>query len=88
VKHFVVYTLLRFGLFVATYAVLSAPAVLIFGNKVTVLFVTLVLAALVSSLLSLRFLAGPRERFAESVEARASRARDRFEEIRSREDAE
>lgn len=87
-KHFVVYTLLRFGLFVATYAVLGALAVLIFGNNVTVLFVTLVLAALISSVLSLRFLAGPRARFAESVEARASRARDRFEEIRSREDAE
>jgi hypothetical protein len=88
VKHFVVYTLLRFGLFVATYAVLSAPAVLIFGNKVTVLFVTLVLAAVVSSLLSLRFLAGPRERFAESVEARAARAKGKFEEMRSREDVE
>jgi hypothetical protein len=88
VKHFVVYTLLRLGLFVATYAVLAAPAVLIFGNKAMVLFVTLVVAALISSLLSLRLLAGPRERFAESVEARAARARDRFEEMRSREDAE
>jgi hypothetical protein len=88
VKHFVVYTLLRFGLFVATYAVLSAPAVLIFGNTVPVLFVTLVLAAVLSSLLSLRLLAGPRERFAESVEARAARAKDKFEEMRSREDVE
>jgi hypothetical protein len=88
VKHFVVYTLLRFGLFVATYAVLSAPAVLVFGNKPVVLFATLVLAALISSLLSLRLLAGPRERFAESVEARAARARGKFEEMRSREDAE
>lgn len=87
-KHFVVYTLLRFGLFVATYAVLSAPAVLIFGNTVPVLFVTLVLAAVLSSLLSLRLLAGPRERFAESVEARAARAKDKFEEMRSREDVE
>jgi hypothetical protein len=48
--------------------------------------VTLVVAAVVSSLLSLRLLAGPRERFAESVEARAARAKGRFEEMRSRED--
>ena len=86
-KHFAVYTLLRFGLFVATYAVLAGLAVALFGNNASVLFVTLVLAAVVSSLLSLRLLAGPRERFAASVEARASRARGRFEEMRSREDA-
>lgn len=85
-KHFLVYTVLRFGLFVACYAVLSLPAVLIFGNNVGVLFATLVLAAVVSSLLSLRLLSGPRERFAESVEARAGRAKDKFEEMRSRED--
>lgn len=85
-KHFVVYTVLRLGLFLATYAVLSVPAVLIFGNDGTVLLVTLILAAVVSSVLSMRVLAGPRERFAESVEARAARAKDRFEEIRSRED--
>ena len=86
-KHFAVYTLLRFGLFVATYAVLAGLAVALFGNNASVLFVTLVLAAVVSSLLSLRLLAGPRERFAASVEARASRARGRSEEMRSREDA-
>jgi len=88
VKHFVVYTVLRFALFVATYAVLAAPAVLIFGNSVGVLFVTLIVAAVLSSLLSLRLLAGPRERFAQSVEARATRAREKLEEIRSREDVE
>jgi hypothetical protein len=87
VKHFVVYTVLRLGLFVATYAVLATPAVVIFGNTTPVLFVTLIVAAIVSSLLSLRLLAGPRERFAESVEARASRARGKLEEMRSREDA-
>jgi hypothetical protein len=86
VKHFLVYTLLRFGLFVATYAVLSLLAALVFGRDTEVFFVTLLLAAVLSSLLSLRLLAGPRERFAQSVEARASRARGKFEEIRSRED--
>jgi len=86
VKHFLVYTLLRFALFVATYAVLSAIAALVFGRETEVFFVTLLLAAVVSSALSLRLLAGPRERFAQSVEARASRARGKFEEMRSRED--
>jgi len=87
VKHFVVYTLLRFGLFVATYAVLAGLTVLVFGESGSALFVALILAAVLSSLLSLRLLAGPRERFAESVEARAGRAKAKFEEIRSREDA-
>ena len=85
-KHFLVYTLLRFGLFVATYAVLSLLAVLAFGQRSEVFFVALVLAAVISSLLSLRLLAGPRERFAQSVEARAGRARAKFEEMRSAED--
>lgn len=85
-KHFLVYTLLRFALFVATYAVLSLLAALVFGRETAVFFVTLVLAAVLSSLLSLRLLSGPRERFAQSVEARASRARIKLEEMRSRED--
>jgi hypothetical protein len=86
VKHFLVYTLLRFGLFVATYAVLSLLAVMAFGRESAVFFVALLLAAVISSLLSLRLLAGPRERFAQSVEARAGRAKARFEEMRSSED--
>ena len=85
-KHFLVYTLLRFGLFVVTYAVLSLLAVLAFGRHGEVFFVVLLLAAVVSSLLSLRLLAGPRERFAQSVEARAGRAHAKLEEMRSRED--
>ena len=86
VKHFVVYTVLRFGLFLATAAVLSTIAVLVFGPSTGVWFASLVVSAVVSSLLSLKLLAGPRERLAESVEARATRAKARFEEIRSRED--
>jgi hypothetical protein len=86
VKHFVVYTVLRLGLFLATAAVLSTITMLIFGQTREVWFVSLLLAAVVSPVLSLKFLAGPRERFAESVEARATRAKSKFEEIRSRED--
>lgn len=86
-KPFVIYTLLRLALFLATFAVLSTLTVLIFGGSTGTWFVTLVVAMLVSSVLSLRVLAGPRERFAQSVEARAARAKDKLEEIRSREDA-
>jgi len=86
VKHFAVYTLLRLGLFLATYLVLIVPATLIFGREGGIYLVVFILAMVVSSLLSLRLLAGPRERFAESVEARAARAKAKFEEIRSSED--
>ena len=85
-KHFVVYTVLRFGLFLAVAAVLSTVTVLVFGPSPGVWLASLVVAAVISSILSLRFLAGPRERFAESVEARAARAKVKFEEMRSRED--
>lgn len=85
-KHFVVYTVLRFALFLAVAAVLSTITVLVFGQSPAVWFASLIAAGVISSVLSLKLLAGPRERFAESVEARASRARAKFEEMRSRED--
>ena len=43
-------------------------------------------AIVVSSLLSLKFLAPQRQRFADVVQARAERATSRFEEMRSKED--
>ena len=81
-----IYTVLRLALFVATFAVLSTITVLIFGGSNGVWFASLLIAAVLSSVLSLKLLAGPRERLAESVEARAERAKAKFEEIRSRED--
>ena len=86
-KHFVIYTVLRLALFVATFAVLSLITVTVFGQNDAVWFVTLLLAAVLSSVLSLKLLAGPRERLAANVEARAERAKAKLEEIRSREDA-
>jgi hypothetical protein len=87
VKHFVIYTVLRLALFLATFAVLSTLTVLLLGGGDVAWFITFLVAAVVSSALSIKVLAGPRERLAESVEARANRARVKFEEIRSREDA-
>jgi hypothetical protein len=88
VKHFVTYTALRIALFVACWAVVAGIAALIFGSSYTVGIWSLVIAAVLSSVLSLKLLEGPRERFAQSVEARASRASARFDELKNSEDAE
>jgi len=86
VKHFVVYTALRLGLFVLCWVVLAGAGTLVFDSTAKVGIWALVLAAVTSSLLSLRLLAGPREQFAQSVQARAERAAAAFEEMKSRED--
>jgi hypothetical protein len=86
VKHFVIYTVLRIGLFLATFAVLGGILVAIFDYSAALWVWTVVGSAVISSVLSLRFLAGPRERFAQHVEARAQRATAKLDEMRSRED--
>jgi Protein of unknown function (DUF4229) len=87
VKEFWTYTGLRIGLFLAAAAVTWGIYALVADRTINLLVVILV-AAIVSSVLSWKLLAGPRNRFAASVDARASRAAARFEEMRSREDAE
>jgi hypothetical protein len=86
VKHFLVYTALRLGLFALCWAVLAGIGTLVFDNTTKVGIWTFVFAAVLSSLLSLRFLAGPREKFAQSVQARAERATAAFDEMKTRED--
>jgi hypothetical protein len=86
VKEFATYTVLRLLLFVATYAVLAALWAVVFG-KGGVLLVPFLAAIIISSVLSLRLLAPQRERFAAVVEARATRATQKFEELKSREDS-
>ena len=83
-KEFWTYTLLRIALFVGTTAVVWGVYALI-ADTINLLVVVLV-AAVISSVLSWKLLAGPRNRFAASVEARASRATARFEESKARED--
>lgn len=85
-REFWTYTALRIGLFLATVAVTWGSYALV-AEKTINLLVVLLVAAVVSSLLSWKLLAGPRNRFAASVDARASRAAAKFEEMRSREDA-
>ena len=85
-KEFATYTVLRLLLFVATYAVLAGTWMAILG-KDGLLLVPFLAAIIVSSLLSLKLLAPQRDRFAAVVEARANRATQKFDEIKSREDS-
>lgn len=83
-KEFWTYTLLRIALFVGTAAVVWGVYALV-ADTINLAVVVLV-AAVISSVLSWKLLAGPRNRFAASVEARAARASASFEEIKARED--
>ncbi|WP_310961407.1 DUF4229 domain-containing protein [Nocardioides terrisoli] len=86
-KDFLVYTALRILMFVVCYAVFAGLWTLIWGDSGAAYIWPFVAAAVVSSLLALKYLQGPRERFARRVEERAARATAKFEEMRSREDA-
>ena len=65
-KAFLIYTALRLGLFVVTYAVLGGIWFLLFGES-GVLLLPFLAAVLISALLSLKLLAPQRERFAAVV---------------------
>jgi hypothetical protein len=86
VRPFAIYTALRLGIFVVCYAVFGLVYVAVVGKTGALLWPFLA-AIIVSSLLSWKFLAPQRQRFADSVEARAARATAKFEEMRSKEDA-
>ncbi|MET0997470.1 MAG: DUF4229 domain-containing protein [Marmoricola sp.] len=84
-KAFAIYTGLRLALFLACYVVLGGLYFLAFGSE-SVLLWPFLAAVVVSSLLSLKYLAPQREAFAAVVDARAHKAAARFEERRARED--
>jgi hypothetical protein len=86
VKAFVIYTAMRLALFVVCYAVLGGLYLAVFGETDGALLWPFIAAVVVSSLLSLRLLAPQRERFAQVVEARATKATTNFEKRRARED--
>ena len=84
-KPFVIYTALRLGLFLATFVVVAGLWVLAFGRN-GILLVPFLAAVVISSVLSLKLLAPQRARFAAVVDARATRAAQKFEEIKAKED--
>ena len=86
VKEFVVYTLARVGLFVASYAVIAGVYMLVRGTDQVPILWPFLAAAVISAVASYYLLQGPRQRFAARVDARARAATARFDEARSRED--
>lgn len=86
VKDFAIYTALRLGLFLLTWGAVTGAWLLI-ADKAA-LGLTFLIALVLSGFGSYFVLAGPRERLAHQVEARAARATAAFEERRAREDAE
>ncbi len=83
-KEFWIYTLLRLGLFIGSFAIVFGIW-FIFGD-VPVIWVVLI-AFVVSGVGSYYILERQREAFAAKVESRAARAAQKFEEQRSKEDA-
>ncbi len=86
VKEFVIYTLGRLGVFVATYAVVIGTYLLVAGTQHVPVFWPLLLALVTSSVVSVYLLRRPRQRFAAQVQRRAENASRRFEEMRAKED--
>ncbi len=85
-KEFLVYTLARLGLFVASFALVLGIWMLVSGTVSVPLLWPLLIAAVLSAIGSYYLLQGPRQRFAARVEARADNAVRRFEEARAKED--
>jgi uncharacterized membrane protein len=86
VKEFLVYTGLRLGMFVSAFVIIAGVWALASDQKVN-LFLPLLIAMIISAVGSVYLLKGPRERFAAKIEERAHRAASKFEEMRSKEDA-
>ncbi len=86
-KDFVVYTALRFLLFLSTAAIVLGGWRLITGELTqTAALIGLAVSFLVSGIVALKLLEPQRARFAQRVEARASAAASKFDEMRSKED--
>lgn len=83
-KEFVIYTLLRIGLFVGAFAITFGVWDLVAGS--VWLPGALVIAFIISGLASLVLLDRQRDAFARRVEVRADRAAKAFEELRAKED--
>ena len=85
-KEFVVYTVLRIVLFLASFGVVVGIMALVSDGNVH-LFWAVVIAFLISGVGSFFILDRQREAFARRVEDRAARAAAAFEERKAREDA-
>ncbi len=84
-KEFVVYTVMRIVLFLASLAVVVGVMALVFDGRFH-LFWAVVLAFLISGVASYFILERQREAFAQRVETRAAKASAAFEARKARED--
>lgn len=84
-KEFVVYTVLRIVLFLASFGIVVGVMALVLDGRYN-LFWAVILAFLISGVASYYVLDRQREAFARRVEARAARASAAFEERKARED--
>ena len=84
-KEFVVYTVMRVLLFLASFGVVVGVMALAFDGRYN-LFWAVILAFLISGIGSYFILNRQREAFAMRVESRASKASAAFEERKARED--
>jgi predicted Co/Zn/Cd cation transporter (cation efflux family) len=85
VKEFVVYTVMRILLFMASFGIVVGAMALAFDGRYN-LFWAIILAFLISGVASFFILDQQREAFARRVEARAARASAAFDERKARED--
>ena len=85
-KEFVIYTVLRIVLFLASFGVVVGIMALVFDGHYN-LFWAVVLAFLISGIGSYFILDRQRRAFAQRVEARAAKASAAFEERKAREDS-
>ncbi len=84
-KEFVVYTVMRILLFMASFGIVVGLMALAFDGRYN-LFWAIILAFLISGVASFFILDRQREAFARRVEARAAKASAAFEERKARED--
>lgn len=84
-KEFVVYTVMRIVLFMASFGVVVGLMALAFDGRYN-LFWAIILAFLISGVASFFILDRQREAFARRVETRAAKAAAAFEERKARED--
>lgn len=84
-KEFVVYTVMRVVLFLASFGIVVGVMALAFDGRYN-LFWAVILAFLISGIASYFVLNAQREAFAQRVESRAAKASAAFEERKARED--
>jgi hypothetical protein len=86
VKGFLVYTAARLGVFLATYALVVGVYLLVTDSENLPILWPLLVAAVLSTVVSAYLLRGQRDRLAAGVQARAERISARYERMRSKED--